>query len=79
MVLTKKTLETMGGIGSMLTGVMCVGIGVMDYQTGNAWKIWVIMTVVLVVNGIAMVMHAAKRPNGEVIELPHHPVAKVRT
>jgi hypothetical protein len=80
MVLTKKRLETLGGIGSMLTGAMCVGIGVMDYETGNAWKIWAIMMVVLVLNGIAMIRHAAKRPNDEVIGLPaRHQVAKVRT
>jgi hypothetical protein len=80
MVMTKRRLETLGGIGSMLTGVMCVGIGVMDYETGNAWKIWAIMMVVLVINGIAMVVHAAKRPEDDVIELTHqHPVVKART
>jgi hypothetical protein len=80
MALTKKRLETLGGIGSMLTGVMCVGIGVWDYQTGNAWKIWVIMTFVLVINGIAMIRHAAKRPDDEVIGLPgQRGVAKART
>jgi len=80
MVLTKKRLETLGGIGSILTGLMCVGIGVMDYKTGNAWKIWVIMTVVLVVNGIAMIRHAAKRPEDEIIRVPSpREVAKART
>ncbi len=80
MVMTKKRLETLGGIGSMLTGLMCVGIGVMDYESGNAWKIWAIMMVVLVINGVAMVMHAAKRPDNEVIALPgRHEVAKLRT
>jgi hypothetical protein len=80
MVLTKKRLETLGGIGSILTGLMCVGIGVMDYETGNAWKIWVIMTVVLVVNGIAMIRHAAKRPEDEIIRVPSpREVAKART
>jgi hypothetical protein len=78
--MTKKRLETLGGIGSMLTGLMCVGIGVMDYESGNAWKIWAIMMVVLVINGVAMVMHAAKRPDNEVIALPgRHEVAKLRT
>ena len=80
MALTKKKLETLGGIGSMLTGVMCVGIGVMDYQTGNSWKIWAIMTLVLMINGIAMILHAAKRPKDEVIGLPaQHHLVKVRT
>jgi hypothetical protein len=80
MAITKKRLETLGGIGSILTGLMCVGIGVMDYETGNAWKIWVIMTVVLVVNGIAMIHHAAKRPDDEVIAVPSpRGVVKART
>jgi hypothetical protein len=79
MVLTKKKLETLGGIGSILTGVMCVGIGVMDYESGNAWKIWAIMTVVLVLNGVAMIRHAVERPDDEVIGIPRHEVAKART
>ncbi len=80
MALTKKRLETLGGVGSMLTGVMCVGIGVMDYESGNAWKIWAIMMVVLVINGVAMIRHAAKRPEDDVIGLPQrHQVAKART
>ena len=80
MVLTKKRLETLGGIGSILTGAMCVGIGVMDYETGNAWKIWAIMMMVLVINGIAMIRHAAKRSDDETIDLAtSHQVAKART
>ena len=78
MALKKKTLETLGGVGSILTGMMCVGIGVMDYEDGVAWKIWVIMTFVLVVNGIAMIRHAMKRSPDEVIELPGHSTVKVR-
>jgi hypothetical protein len=79
MILSKKRLEKLGGTGSILTGFMCSGIGWMDYTSGQAWKIWVIMTVVLVVNGIAMIRHAAKRPDDETIGGPAHQVAKVRT
>lgn len=80
MVLTKKKLETLGGIGSMLTGAMCIAIGVMDYESGNAWKIWAIMMMVLAINGVAMVRHAAKRPEDEVIAIPPiHRVAKARS
>ncbi len=78
MALTKKRLETLGGVGSILTGAMCVGIGVMDYQTGNAWKIWAIMTLVLVGNGVAMICHAMRRPENELIELPGHSTIKAR-
>jgi hypothetical protein len=61
MILTKKRLEALGGVGSILTGLMCSGIGVYDYQNGQSWKIWVVMTLVLIVNGIAMLRHAAQR------------------
>lgn len=57
----KKRLEMLGGIGSILTGFMCTFIGVSDFMRELSWKIWVVMTVVLVVNGIAMLRHAAKR------------------
>lgn len=79
MELTKKRLETLGGIGSILTGGMCVGIGVMDYQSGQAWKIWAIMMVVLVANGVAMILHAMKRPDDEMIEVPQAVIVKART
>jgi hypothetical protein len=51
----------------------------MDYESGNAWKIWAIMTVVLVLNGVAMIRHAVERPDDEVIGIPRHEVAKART
>lgn len=73
-----KKLETLGGIASILTGLMCTGIGVMDYQTGQSWKIWAIMTVVLVVNGILMLRSAARR--AEVPEAGSHPkIVRVRS
>jgi hypothetical protein len=78
MMLTKKRLENLGGIGSIAAGLMCSGICWMDYTNGQAWKIWVIMTVVLVVNGIAMIRHAAKRVEDETSGEPAHRVVKVR-
>jgi hypothetical protein len=79
MAMSKRKLETLGGIGSMLTGMMCVGIGVMDYDAGQAWKIWAIMMVVLIGNGVAMIRHASKRPEDDLIGVPHHQIAKART
>jgi hypothetical protein len=78
MAMTKKKLEMLGGIGSILTGCMCVGIGWMDYTTGQSWKIWAIMMVVLVVNGIAMIRHAAKRVEDSSAATAPTPVSRVR-
>ncbi len=74
-----KKLETLGGIGSILTGVMCVGIGLMDYSNGQSWKIWAIMTVVLVVNGIAMLRSAARRPEDSAPLVAGQSVVKARS
>jgi len=79
MVLSKKKLETLGGIGSILAGIMCAGIGWMDYTSGQAWKIWAIMLVVLVVNGIAMIRHAAKRVEEVSPSEQMHAAVKVRS
>jgi hypothetical protein len=75
----KKKLETLGGIGSILTGLMCTGIGVMDFGNGQSiWKVWVVMTVVLVLNGIAMLRHAAKRVEEDTAAGPLHRAARAR-
>jgi len=73
-----KKLETLGGIGSILTGVMCVGIGLMDYANGQSWKIWAIMTVVLAVNGIAMLRSAARRLEDSAPQFSGPSIAKAR-
>jgi hypothetical protein len=78
MAMSKKKLETVGGIGSILTGFMCSGICWMDYTSGHAWKIWVIMTVVLIGNGIAMIVHATKRVEDAVPAEPVQQIVKVR-
>ena len=77
MPITKKRLETLGGIGSILTGFVCVWIGVVDFQNQVSWKIWAIMTVVLIANGIAMLRHAAKRSEDD--GTPLSQVVRART
>jgi len=75
----KKKLETLGGIGSILTGLMCTGIGVMDFGNGQSiWKVWMVMTFVLVLNGIAMLRHAAKRVEEDAATQRMHDAARVR-
>jgi hypothetical protein len=78
MIRGMKKLETLGGIGSILTGFMCIGIGLMDYSNGQSWKIWAVMTIVLVVNGIAMLRSAARRPEDLAPQVPGPAVARAR-
>jgi uncharacterized membrane protein YhhN len=64
-----KKLESLGGIGSILTGFLCVWIGWMDFTTGQSWHIWAVMTVVLIVNGVLMLIAASKRVD-KPLEIP---------
>jgi hypothetical protein len=72
-----RKLESFGGIGSVLTGLFCSWIGYTDYQEGQAWHIWAIMTVVLIVNGILMMLHK-RLPPALVPPTPAKPVEGVR-
>ena len=64
-----KKLEMLGGIGSILTGCFCTGIGWMDFATGQSWKIWAVMTIVLFVNGLLMIRHSAKRSGDPLMKM----------
>lgn len=60
---TKKTIDTLGGIGSLLASVMCLGIGYWDREMHHSiWKVWVFVFVVLLLNGFAMLKVAGKIP-----------------
>ncbi len=59
-VITKKQIDLIGGIGSILTGIFCAFIGWEDFVEERAWHIWAVMTLVLLINGLAMFRHAAK-------------------
>ena len=73
-MLTKKTVDTLGGIGSLLASLMCLGIGFWDRQMHlSMWKVWVFVFVVLLLNGFAMLKVAGKLP-GETKKLePRRP------
>ncbi len=77
----KKRLETLGGIGSILTGFLCTVIGFTDFrEQESGYRIWFVMFAVLVLNGFAMLRHAAKRPADTVplVPSPLRDVLKVR-
>ncbi len=62
-MITKKTIDTLGGIGSVLASLMCLGIGFWDRQMHSSiWKVWVFVFVVLLLNGFAMLKVAGKLP-----------------
>lgn len=54
----RNRIDFVGGIGSILTAGMCVGIGWIDFGEGRSWRIWAVMTLVLLVNGVAMLVYA---------------------
>jgi uncharacterized protein YjeT (DUF2065 family) len=62
-VMTKRTLDKFGGIGSMLCGLVCVYFAQQHDSSEPIWKIYMGFCVLLVLNGIAMVLYSM-RPKG---------------
>ena len=58
--MTKKTLDTWGGIGSMLLGLVCIWSAQQHNRNESIWKVWVGMCVLLLLNGVAMIVHAQR-------------------
>ena len=55
----KQWIDRVGGVGSILTGIMCGVIGWSDREAGRSiWHVWAFMCVLLICNGIAMLIHA---------------------
>ena len=62
-MMTKKTLDTLGGIGSIAAGFVCVWFAAQHSYHESIWKVWIAFCLLLVVNGILMIVHA-KRQGG---------------
>ena len=63
-MVTKKTVDTLGGIGSVLASLMCLGIGFWDRGMHHSmWKVWMFVFVMLLLNGFAMLRVAGKLPS----------------
>jgi hypothetical protein len=60
MSMTKKTLDTWGGVGSILCGLVCVWFSMSHNQHESMWKVWVGFSVLLVLNGLAMILYAQR-------------------
>lgn len=62
-MVTKKTIDTLGGIGSVLASLMCLGIGFWDRGLHHSiWKVWVVVFLLLLLNGFAMLKVAGRLP-----------------
>ncbi len=67
-MITKRLVDRVGGVGSILVGLGCAWIGRQDWQMEHSlWKVWAVMCVVLVLNGIAMIRYSL-RPGPDVVE-----------
>ena len=52
-------IDRVGGVGSILTGFLCAYIGWGDREMHRSiWQVWAFFCVLLIVNGIAMLVHA---------------------
>jgi len=56
--MTKKTLDTWGGVGSILAGIVCVYFAQEHHRSEPIWKVFMGLCVLLVLNGIAMILYA---------------------
>jgi hypothetical protein len=63
--MTKRTLDTWGGIGSVLAGAVCVYFALQHGPDETIWKLFVGLCVLLAINGIAMILWASRpqKPN----------------
>ena len=61
-MITKRQVDRVGGVGSMVVGVVCAWIGFGDWQREHSlWKAWAVLCTVLVLNGIAMVRYSRRK------------------
>jgi sugar phosphate permease len=58
--MTKQSLDRVGGIGSILTGGMCVWFANQHHRWESMFTVWVVMAVLLALNGILMLVHASR-------------------
>jgi hypothetical protein len=74
--MTKRSLDRVGGVGSILAGGMCVWFADQHHRWESIWNVWVGMAVFLVLNGILMLVHASRKgglPEVARELLQHHP------
>jgi hypothetical protein len=60
MEMTKKQLDTFGGIGSIGMSLVCAWFAMAHRVHESIWKVWVGFGVLLFFNGIAMILYAQR-------------------
>ena len=62
--MTKRTLDTWGGVGSIIAGVVCVYFAQQHHHGETIWKVFMGLCLLLLLNGISMIVYAwrAKGP-----------------
>jgi len=58
--MTKNQLDRWGGVGSICTGVICIWFAQRHDPNDYMWKVWLGMTVLLILNGILMLIYAQR-------------------
>jgi hypothetical protein len=61
MGMNKRTLDTLGGLGSILAGLGCVGMALIHDPAEQMYAVWLGVSVLLVANGILMLVHAQRK------------------
>ena len=59
-LMTKSQLDKWGGVGSVGAGAMCIWFALRHDPNDYMWKVWWLMCVLLVLNGIAMLVYAMR-------------------
>ena len=58
--MTKRTLDTWGGVGSIFASLVCIYFASEHNQHESIWKVWVGFCVLLMLNGMAMILTAQR-------------------
>ncbi len=59
--MTKQAVDRVGGVGSIFTGGMCVWFADQHHRWESMFTVWVVMAVLLTLNGILMLVHSSRK------------------
>ncbi len=69
--MNKRTLDALGGVGSILCGIVCLWFAQQHSEQESIWKVWMGFFVLLVLNGIAMIIHSRRSDASHKLNRPH--------
>ena len=56
--MTKKTLDMLGGVGSLLGSLLSIYFAQSHDTHESMWTVWLVFSVLLALNGVAMLIYA---------------------